>query len=108
MAECIAQGVTFYKDKKEHFVNPNLGVKQAVDSIIYGGDNTDNYTAQAITEGGGGLEIDIPYTADQRGYGHTTFFRLTDPREMDRLHQAITASIGLLPRNHYDNCAGFC
>src|SRR6185437_16154850 len=26
MAECIARGVTFYKDKKEHFVNPNLGL----------------------------------------------------------------------------------
>ena len=50
MAECISRGVTFYKDKKEHFINPNLGVKRAVDSIIYGGDNTDNYTAQAITE----------------------------------------------------------
>ena len=51
MAECIARGVTFYKDKKEHFVNPNLGVKEAVNRIIYGGDNTSNYTAQAITSG---------------------------------------------------------
>jgi hypothetical protein len=33
MAEAIARGVTFYKDKKEHFFNPNLGLKESKFSI---------------------------------------------------------------------------
>src|SRR2546423_460455 len=58
MAEAIARGVTFYKDKKEHFVNPNLGVSQQQSTSIYSiGGVGDTYTAQAITEEGGGLEI---------------------------------------------------
>ena len=52
MSECIARGVTFYKDKKEHFVNPNLGVKEAVNSFQYSSFGTSQgYTAQAITDG---------------------------------------------------------
>ena len=83
MAECIARGVVLYNDKRDHFVNPNLGVKEAVNRIIYGGDNTDNYTAQAITSGGEGITIDIPYTADQRGYSHSTSIKLTDYQELN-------------------------
>lgn len=109
MTECFTRGVTFYKDKKEHFVNPDLGVSYQHSTSIYSrGGFGDVYTAQAITEGGEGISVDIPYTADQRGYGHTTFFRLTDPAEMDRLHQTIISSIGSLPRNHYNNRDGFC
>jgi len=52
MTSCFARGVTFYEDKKKHFVNPDLGVSQSLDRIRYAGDNTSSYTAQAIQEGG--------------------------------------------------------
>jgi len=51
MAECFARGITFYKDKKEHFVNPDLGVSQQHSTSIYSlGGVGDTYTAQAITD----------------------------------------------------------
>ncbi|RHZ36445.1 hypothetical protein [endosymbiont GvMRE of Glomus versiforme] len=52
MAECFARGVTFYEDKKEHFINPDLGVKEAVNRVQYSSFcHGQNYTAQAITDG---------------------------------------------------------
>src|SRR5437763_15774217 len=35
MKECFARGVTFYEDKKKHFVNPNLGVREAINRFQY-------------------------------------------------------------------------
>jgi hypothetical protein len=109
MAECFARGVTFYKDKKEHFANPNLGVKQAINQYGYIGTGGDNYTAQAITEGGEGISVDIPYTADQRGYSHTTFIKLTDTTETHDFKDALIQAIpDLYTFNHFDRHNGFC
>src|SRR5204863_7517370 len=107
MAECFARGVTFYKDKKEHFVTPNLGLKGVVTQIQYSATGGDSYTAQAITEGGGGLEIDIPYAADQRGYSHSTFIKLTNPTVQDSLRDALVAGCGS-GNGHYSTGQGFC
>jgi hypothetical protein len=51
MTEAIARGVTFYKDKKEHFVNPNLNLVPVRDARISSRLGIDSYTAQAITSG---------------------------------------------------------
>ncbi|KLL03555.1 MAG: hypothetical protein MRERV_38c022 [Mycoplasmataceae bacterium RV_VA103A] len=35
MAERFVEGVTFYNDKKEYFINPNLGVREAINHVQY-------------------------------------------------------------------------
>src|SRR5688572_22915644 len=110
MAECFARGVTFYenKDNKE-FPNPKLGVKEIPDQIKYSGTGGDNYTAQTIVEPGEGITINIPYTPDQRGYGHSTFIRLTNSSVMDNFKDAVVASSGCNASSlHYNSSAGFC
>ena len=99
MAKTIAEGVHFYDDKRKYFVNPNLTLASVRNDNIQLGAGGDNYTAQAITEGGDGLTIDIPYTADQRGYGHSTFIRLLGPNEtqtpvMDDFKNAVVRGCG--------------
>ncbi|RHZ37265.1 hypothetical protein [endosymbiont GvMRE of Glomus versiforme] len=51
MAECFARGVTFYNDKKEHFVNPDLGIAPVNSQVVRSGIGIDSYTAQAIQSG---------------------------------------------------------
>ena len=61
------------------FPDPDLGVSQQRSTSIYSrGGFGDVYIGEEIREGGDGLTIDIPYTADQRGYSHTTFIRMTN------------------------------
>jgi len=51
MTQCFAQGVTFYEDKKKHFVNPDSGISQQHSTSIYSlGGIGDTYIAQAIQE----------------------------------------------------------
>ncbi|RHZ37769.1 hypothetical protein [endosymbiont GvMRE of Glomus versiforme] len=52
MAGCFAVGVTFYEDKKKHFVNPDLRFAGVKNDRIKLGLGADFYTAQAIQEGG--------------------------------------------------------
>src|SRR5438874_1189486 len=50
MAACFARGVTFYEDKKKHFVNPKLDISYIASRIDYSGTGGNSYTAQAIQE----------------------------------------------------------
>ena len=51
MVKCFREGVTFYEDKKKHFVNPNLNLVPVRDARISSRLGIDSYTAQAITDG---------------------------------------------------------
>src|SRR6185369_6135734 len=96
MARCFAQGVGFYENKdKSEFPNPKLGVKEIPDQIKYSGTGGDNYTAQTIVEPGEGITVNIPYTADQRGYSHSTYIKLTNSSVMDDFKNSLSASCGV-------------
>ncbi|CAH1765283.1 1683_t:CDS:2 [Entrophospora sp. SA101] len=109
MAECFARSVTFYEDKKKHFVKPDLGLSQQLSTSVYSlGGIGDTYIAQAITTGGEGITVDIPYTADQRGYSHTTYIKLTNSNVMDAFRDALVSGTPNLTFGHYNsNQAGF-
>jgi len=50
MKECFARGVTFYEDKKKHFVNPDLGFRGIISQVQYSATGGSSYIAQAIQE----------------------------------------------------------
>ncbi|KLL03328.1 MAG: hypothetical protein MRECE_19c010 [Mycoplasmataceae bacterium CE_OT135] len=108
MTGCFAQGVTFYKDKKEHFIKPDLGISQRLDTVRHPATGGSSYTGQAITSGGEGITVDIPYTADQRGYSHTTYIKLTNSSVMDSFRDALINGTNGQPFSHYDSTNGFC
>ncbi|RHZ36772.1 hypothetical protein [endosymbiont GvMRE of Glomus versiforme] len=71
MAECFARGITFYEDKKKHFVNPDLGVKEAVNRIQYSSFGTSQgYTAQAVGEGEETVDVNRPKGNNYHQRGH--------------------------------------
>jgi hypothetical protein len=51
MSECFARGVTFYNDKKEHFINPKLDISYIASRIDYSATGGDSYLGQAIPAG---------------------------------------------------------
>ncbi|KLL03218.1 MAG: hypothetical protein MRECE_23c004 [Mycoplasmataceae bacterium CE_OT135] len=109
MRTCFAQGVTFYEDKKEHFIKPDLGIRQTENQAQYSSaGHSQGYTGQAITSGGEGITVDIPYTADQRGYSHTTYIKLTNPSVMDNFRDALVSGTNGQPFSHYNSTDGFC
>jgi hypothetical protein len=111
MTETVVGGVHFYDDKKKYFVNPNLGVSQTINQVQYSSAGySHGYTAQAITEGGEGININIPYTAEQRGYSHSTFIRISSGAGVqDVFKDAVVAGCGADEQNlHYDSNQGFC
>ncbi|MCE8163260.1 MAG: hypothetical protein I3274_03520 [Candidatus Moeniiplasma glomeromycotorum] len=109
MAKCFARGVFFYEDKEKDFPNPDLtfsGVRSSRTTI---GMPVEPYTAQALVEPGEGITVNIPYTADQRGYSHSTFIRLTNSSVMDSFKNALVSSCGANAGSlHYDSSSGFC
>ncbi|CAG8540019.1 17042_t:CDS:1, partial [Racocetra persica] len=83
--------------------------KEIADQIKYSGTGGENYTAQTIVEPGEGITINIPYTASQRGYSHSTFIRLTNSSVMDDFKNAVVSSSGCNAGGlHYSSSQGFC
>jgi len=110
MATCFAQGVTFYENKdKTEFPNPDLSFAGVRSSQINVGMPVEPYTSQTIVEPGEGITVNIPYTASQRGYSHSTFIKLTNSSVMDDFKNAVVSSSGCNYGGlHYSSSAGFC